>query len=157
MVAASAASYSSSYRSWRYLNTCSSCDSMDGSRSMQTINNRHHCHRSSHQQYYHTRKPALKRQKRCTFATTATVAESTGLGSSSDITGIQNKQHFDTPNVYYNAYAPPICRAPCMNWYSRNLAADVMPNNVHVPLNVLNFVEILPPSNQIAINFATTL
>lgn len=100
MVAASAASYSSSYRSWRYLNTCSSCDSMDGSRSMQTINNRHHCHRASHQQYYHTRKPALKRQKRCTFATTATVAESTGLGSSSDITGIQNKQHFDTPNVW---------------------------------------------------------
>lgn len=92
MVAASAASYSSmnqyGNRSWRYLNTCSSCDSMDGSRSTQTINNRHHCHRSAHQQYYHTRKPALKRQKRCTFATTTTtVAEATGHASTSDITG----------------------------------------------------------------------
>lgn len=102
MVAASAASYSSSYRSWRYLNTCSSCDSMDGSRSMQTINNRHHCHRSSHQQYYHTRKPALKRQKRCTFATTATVAESTGLGgSSSDITGTQQTTFWYTNSLGY--------------------------------------------------------
>lgn len=93
MVAASAASYSSvnqyGNRSWRYLNTCSSCDSMDGSRSMQTINNRHHCHRSTHQQYYHTRKPALKRQKRCTFATTTMVAEATGHSRTSDIAGTE--------------------------------------------------------------------
>lgn len=67
---------------------------------MQTINNRHHCHRSTHQQYYHTRKPALKRQKRCTFATTATVAESTGLGSSSDITGT-GQTNFYTYNYTY--------------------------------------------------------
>lgn len=53
---------------------------------MQTINNRTRCHRS-HLPYHHTRKPAIRHNKRCTFATTATVTE-TSIGHSSSTTDI---------------------------------------------------------------------
>lgn len=90
MVAASAASYSSvnqyGNRSimWRYINSCSSCDGSSGPNfqrqsSMRTINrhhhhHHHHYHHQQQQQFHHTRRPAIRHNKRCTFATTTTTA-----------------------------------------------------------------------------------
>lgn len=80
MVAASAASYNRSIM-WRYLNTCSSCDNIVRDRSSNVSRNisMHHHHR-------HTRKPAIRHNKRCTFATTATISDTTGHRS--DISGM---------------------------------------------------------------------
>lgn len=80
MVAASAVSYSSvnqydGNRSimWRHLNSCSSCDGSNntGNHSFRRQNSMRTC-RNHHQHYHHTRKPAIRQNKRCTFATTAT-------------------------------------------------------------------------------------
>lgn len=90
MVAASAASYSSvnqyGNRSimWRYLNSCSSCDSSSSSsfqrqNSMRASNRLHHYHHHHHQQqYHHVRRPAIRHNKRCTFASTTTAITDSG-------------------------------------------------------------------------------
>lgn len=72
MVAASAASYNRTIM-WRYLNTCSSCDNIVRDRSSKVSRNisMPHHHR-------HTRRPAIRHNKRCTFATTATISDTTG-------------------------------------------------------------------------------
>lgn len=91
MVAASASvSYSSVNQydgnrtiMWRHLNSCSSCDSNSGSsfrrqNSMRGCRHHHHHNNHSHPHYHHTRKPAIRANKRCTFATTTTTISPSG-------------------------------------------------------------------------------
>lgn len=96
MVAASASvSYSSvnqydgNNRSimWRHLNSCSSCDSSSNSSSFRRHNSMRNCRH--HQHYHHTRRPAIRQNKRCTFATTATIL-STSPTSSTTTTCIRS-------------------------------------------------------------------
>lgn len=109
MMAASAASYSSvnqydGNRSimWRHLNSCSSCDGSNNTannNSFRRQSSMRAC-RNNHQHYHHTRKPAIRQNKRCTFATTATTIlsqstlSSTKCGNTStSLTQSHQRQH----------------------------------------------------------------
>lgn len=82
MMAASAVGYSSvnqceNNRSimWRQLNSCSACDRARTNSSFRRQNSIRSCRH--HQHFRHTRRPAIRQNKRCTFSPTTTILSST--------------------------------------------------------------------------------
>lgn len=107
MVASASVSYSSvnqydGNRSimWRHLNTCSTCDknitttniSGNSASSSTGIRQNRTCRHAHH--YHHNRRPAIRQNKRCTFATaTTTIPVSSTIGCSQALSSGNGRRH----------------------------------------------------------------
>lgn len=125
MVASASVSYSSvnqydGNRSimWRHLNTCSTCDKTSSANSANTGNssttvgtsirqNNRNCRHTHH--YHHNRRPAIRQNKRCTFATATTtipVSSTIGCNQALSVTGIGRRHHHQQIDRTNNTDSP---------------------------------------------------
>lgn len=88
---------------WRHLNTCSTCDKTSGINNTTNstgISRQNRACRHAHH-YHHNRRPAIRQNKRCTFATATTtipVSSTIGCSQALSVTGIGRRhlhQQFD--------------------------------------------------------------